>query len=295
MAGQVYFGNANFQTFIEAPLSGLQASSTGYSATTNLLNGRSFVKRSYGASRTFSGSWVGPMNSTVLAESLHTIKDFADGVYGSGNVYWLDPFATATNLMPPHWAAPMLDETDWPSLSATVTPTFVAGTYANNYPIKRAVYSLPASHADTKKLTLIIPSTHTLHFGWHSTSASISASSAAGIRVVPYNLTGVAQTAVNPPSILAGGTQRTNQTFSGSTTSRVEIFLANGAGSTSVANLVAMIAQVLPNGNTVATGGFISGRGTTALQFSSPIEIEYYSSSINNGQIGLSATLTEVD
>jgi len=295
MAGTVYFGNANFQTFIAAPLSGLQASSTGYSATTNLLNGRSFVKRSYGASRTFAPSWVGPMNSTVLSESLNTIKDFADGLYGSGNLYWIDPYAAATNMMPPHWAAPMLDENDWPSISATVTPTFAAASYANNYPIKRAAYSLPASHVDTKKLTLIIPSTHTLHFGWHASSAGVTAATAAGIRIVPYNLSGVAQTAVNPASLLAGGTTRTNQTFAGSSYSRVEIFLANGAVSTSAVNLVAMIAQILPNGTSVASGGFISGRGTTALQFSAPVQIEYYSSAINNGQIGLSTALTEVD
>jgi hypothetical protein len=295
MAGKVYFGNTNFQTSIDAPVTGLKATSSGYSSVTNLLNGRNFVRRSYGSARTFSASWLGSLNSTDLTVSLQTIKDFADGLYGSGNVYWVDPYAATSNIMPPHWAAPMLNETDWPSLSATVTPTFVANTYTNNYPIKRAVYSLGAGHADTKKLTLIIPSTHTLNFGWHATAASVTASSAAGIRIVPYNLTGVAQTAVNPTSILAGDTQRTNQTFDGSTTSRVEIFLANGAASTSVANIVAMIAQILPTGTSVATGGFISGRGTTALQFGSPVEIEYYSANVNNGQAGLSTTLVEVD
>jgi len=295
MAGQVYFGNDKFQTFIEAPLSGLKATSSGYSSTTNLLNGRSFVKRSYAASRTFSPSWVGSMNSTVLAESLNTIKDFADGLYGSGNIYWVDPYAATSNMMPPHWAAPMLDETDWPSLSATITPTFTANTYANNYPIKRAVYTLAPGHVDTKKLTLIIPSTHTLHFGWHSSAAGGSSATGAGIRIVPYNLSGVAGTAVNPVSLLAGGTTRTNQTFAGSSVSRVEIFLASGSAGTTSAHLVAMIAQILPTGTSVASGGFISGRGTTALQFASPVEIEYYSSNINNGQIGLSTTLTEVD
>jgi len=295
MAGKVYFGNANFQTFITAPLSGMSASSSGFYSITELLNGRTFVKRSVASSRKFAASWTGSLNSTDLTESLETIKSFSSGLYGAGPFYWLDPYAVNQNIMPPQWAAPMLDETDWPSISNTITPTFTANTYANRYPIKYASYSLSASHADTKKITILIPSTHTFHFGWHATAAGVTASSAAGIRIVPYNLTGVAQTAVNPTSLLAGGTTRTNQTFAGSSYSRVEIFLANGFGSTSVANIVAMIAQVLLTGTSVAAGGFIPGKGTTALQFASPVEIEYYSSAINSGQVGLSTTLVEVD
>lgn len=295
MSGKVYFGNANFQTFIEAPQSGLKANSSGYSATTNLLNGRSFVKRSYGASRTFSASWLGPMNSTVLADNLSTIKDFADGLYGSGNVYWLDPYATATNLMPPHWASPGSFNVGWPTISATVTPTIATTTSTNGFPTTLASYNLPGSHSDTRKITIIIPPTHTLHFGWHASISGRIASTAAGIRISPYNVSGSPASAVNPASLLQGGTTRTNQTFNGATFSRVEIYLANGSASASSVIISAMIAQILPTGTSVASGGFISGKGTTALQFSSPIEIEYYSSNVNNGQIGLSTTFTEVD
>jgi hypothetical protein len=188
----------------------------------------------------------------------------------------------------------MLDELDWPNLSATIVPTFVAGTYANGYPIKRAVYSLPGNHVDTRKLTILIPPGFTLHFGWHASASGVTASTAAGIRIVPYSLAGVAQTAVNPSSLLAGGTTRTNNTFSGSTYSRVEIFLANGSGATSAANIVAMIAQVLANGTSVAVGGFISGRGTTKLEFSEAPTINYISSAINNGFIEMSANFVEV-
>jgi hypothetical protein len=295
MAGQVYFGNANFQTFIVAPQSGMTASSSGYSATTELLNGRSFVKRSFGASRKFNASWIGPMNSTDMSTSLQTIKDFADGFYGNGKCFWLDPYAVNQNVMPTHWASPALAEYDWPAISATVTPTFNSLSPANGFPSKLASYVLPANHVDARKLTIIIPSTHTLHIGWHASAAGISASSAAGIRMAGYNISGSPQSAVNPVSLLTGGTTRTNQTFSGSTTSRVEIYLANGGGSSSTVLLSAIIAQVLPTGTSVASGGFIDGKGTTALQFAGPLEIEYYSSAVNSGQIGLSTTFVEVD
>jgi hypothetical protein len=295
MAGQVYFGNDRFQTWIVAPRTGMTASSSGYSAVTELLNGRTFVKRSFGASRKFGASWTGPMNSASISSSLQTIKDFADGFYGNGKCFWLDPYAMAQNVMPTHWGAPGLADFDWPGLSATVTPTFGTLSSTNNFPEKYASYNLPGSHSDTRKITIIIPPTYTLHFGWHSTVAGRTASSAAGIRIVSYSLSGTPNSPVNPNSLLSGGTTRTNQTFDGATVSRVEIYLANGSGSASIVNILAMIAQVLPTGTSVASGGFIDGKGTTGLHFSSPIDIEYYSSNINDGQIGLSASFVEVD
>jgi hypothetical protein len=300
MAGKVYFGNTNFQTWIDAPQSGLKAASSGYSSVSNLLSGRSFVRRSYGASRTFSPSWVGPLNSTDLTTSLQVIKDFADGVYGSGNVYWLDPFAIDKNILPPHFASPGLANNDWPALNST-TPTFttLAGTsnvYANNYPQVYATYTYSAT-AGGKYVDIIIPSGYYFHFGWHTPTAGVSGFSNPGFNIIKYSratnlpvLTGSLPDF--PNSLAAGGTTRTNYVTDGATYSRVRItWGTGGSGST---NFVAAIAQILPT-NTPTTGVFIPGKGTTALQFSSGVEIEYYSSAINNGQIGLSTTLTEVD
>lgn len=294
MAQTAYFGNAAYAAFVKAPQSGMSANAAGYSSQIDFLNGGSSVRRSSRTHREFNMSWNGQMNGTDTTENIQIVKDFYDGLYGVGPFYWLDPFAMASNVLPPHYAAPMLDELDWPSLSETITPTFVAGSYANGYPIKRAVFALPGNHSDARKLTILIPPTRTLHFGWHSTTAGVTASTAAGMRIVPYNLSGVAQATVNPASLLAGGTTRTNQTISGASVSRVEIFLANGSGSTSSANLVAMIAQVLPTGASVTSGGFISGRGTTKLEFSGAPTINYISSAINNGFIEMSANFVEV-
>jgi hypothetical protein len=294
MARTVYFGNGTYQTWIKAPASSMDASATGYANSISFLNGGSSVRRSNRTSRQFAMSWNGQMNGTDQAENLQIVKDFYDGLYGAGPFFWLDPFATGSNLFAPNWAAPMLDELDWPSISATVAPTFTAASYANAYPIKYASYALAGSHADTRKFTIIIPTGYTLNFGWHSSIANRTASSAAGVRIIPYNLSGAAQTAVNPNSLLAGGTTRTNTTFDGSSYSKVEIFLANGSSSASSVNIVAMIAQVLKTGVSVASGGFISGRGTTKLEFSDAPKMTYISSGINNGQIEMSANFTEV-
>lgn len=300
MAGKVYFGNTNFQTFITAPLTGMTAASSGYSATTDLLNGRSFVKRSNGAARKFSASWLGSMNNSDLTNNLQTIKDFADGVYGTGSVYWLDPYAMAQNVLPPHWAAPGLAAKDWPALNS-ITPTFttLSGTsnvYANNFPQTYATYT-GASGAVNRNLDIIIPSGYYFHFGWHATASGLNALSNPGYYITKYSrATNLAVTSGGfpdfPSSLLAGGTTRTNYVIDGNTYSRVRITFAVPSSNTT--SVVGAIAQILPT-NTPTTGAFIPGKGTTALQFASPLEIEYYSSAVNSGQIGLSTTFVEVD
>lgn len=294
MAKTVYFGNATHAAFIKAPQSGMDASPTGYASRISFLNGGSSVRRSNQTARQFNMSWSGQMNGSDSSEDLQVIKDFYDGLYGVGPFYWCDPYAMGSNLLAPNWAAPRLGELDWASLSATVTPTFTAAAYANGFPSTYATYALPGNHADALSYTLIIPAGYTLHFGWHSTSAGVSAASAAGIRITPYDSSGTAGTVINPNSLLAGGTTRTNVTVSGDSYSSVKIRLANGSGSSSSVNVVGMIAQLLPDGASVATGGFISGRGSGAIEFTEAPKMTYISSAINNGFFEMSASFIEV-
>ena len=300
MAGKVYFGNTKFQTWIVAPQSGLNAVASNYNQVTDLLNGRSYVKRSSASARKFSASWIGPMNSSDMTSSLQTIKDFADGVYGNENLFWLDPFAIDQNILPPHWASPGLVSKDWPALSSvTPTTTILAGTsnvYANNFPQTYATYTYAAG-STSKYIDIIIPSGYYFHFGWHATASGINGFSNPGFNIIKYsratNLPVLSGGLPDfPVSLLAGGTTRTNYSVDGTTYSRVRITF--GLGSSGSTSVVGVIAQILPT-STASTGKFISGRGTTALQFASDINIDYYSSAINNGQIGLSATLIEVD
>jgi hypothetical protein len=287
--GKVYFGNKNKQTWIKSPLSGMKASSVGWQSETQLLSGRTSVKRSSASHRRFDASWLGSLNTSDTELNLNTIKSFADGLYGDGPFYWIDPFATDQNLMPEHWAAPMLAEKDWPQLSYDLTPTFSSSSANNQFPIKYATYTTTGAYASTEKLVLIIPTGYKLMFGWHGPTGG----STTGIRIAPYlRSTGAADTAVNPTMITAGGTVRTNTSISGTTYSYVEIFLATTGAAT--VNITGMIAQIIPTSSTVASGGFIPGKGTTGLQFSSAPTMDYYSSAINDGQVGMSATWVEV-
>jgi hypothetical protein len=111
---------------------------------------------------------------------------------------------------------------------------------------------------------------------------------------VPYlRSTGLPDTAVNPTKILTTSLTRTNLKLKGDTYSHVEIFIATSDAAT--VNITGMIAQIIPENSPVAQGGFISGKGTTGLQFASFPQIDYYSSTINDGWIGLAADWVEVE
>jgi hypothetical protein len=290
MASKVYFGTATKQSWIKAPLSGMKAGSQGWATETQLLNGRLHLQSSQASHRRYEASWVGDINDTDLELSLSTIRDFSSGLYGQGPFYFVDPFASNQNILPQNWAAPMLTEYDWPNI-ADITPGFFDSTLlTNNYPVRYAEYDMDAAYESTVKLTLIIPPGFRLHFGWHGTVASAST----GVRITPYlRSTGLADADLNPSKITAGGSLRTNTAINGNTYSRVEIFLASTLDAT--VQICGMIAQILPDTDSVESGGFISGRGTTGLQFAQKPQIEYYSSAVNKGQIGMSASWVEVD
>lgn len=290
MAGKVYFGNGSKQQWIKAPSSGMKAGSAGYVSETQLLNGGATLRRSQASHRKFSASWNGSLNTDITAENLHVIKDYADGIYGEGPFYWLDPFAVAENVLPPHWAAPMLTERDWGALSSGISASFVASPSVNDYPSKYASYVMPENYVSTKKLTIIIPENYALNFGWHGPTAGAST----GVRIVPYlRSTGLADTAINPAKIATSSNTRTNVKVKGDTYTHVEIFLATTDAAT--VNITGMIAQVLPENSSVEQGGFISGRGTTGLEFATFPQIDLYSSAINDGWVSMSVDWVEVE
>lgn len=284
----VYFGNKDKQLWIKAPKTGLKASNSGKVVQNDYLSGRSSVKRSQASKRTYDPSWLGYQNSED-GTSIYVLKDFADGLYGNGPFYFLDPYAINQNVLPPHWAAPMLTEKDWPSIATGLTATFTQEFVANNYPIRYMSVDTTNDYESENKLVVIIPQDYALNFGWHGPAAG----SSTGVRIVPYlRATGNADTAINPTKLTTSSTTRTNTKIKGDTYSHVEIFVATTTAAT--VNITGMIAQILPENSSVTQGGFISGRGTTAIEFSQIPEIEYYSAAIGDGLIGLSAGWIEV-
>ena len=291
MDRKVYFGNANKQLWIPAPKTGLSAFSGAYFNEAQLLSGRAFVKRSSANHRRFAPAWTGSLNADSINDSLHTIKDYFDGIYGDGPFYWLDPFAIDSNLLSPNWASPMLSGTDWGQISSVGTASLVAtDTNARNYPYQSLQLTFDASvQESTQTFRTIIPDGYRLHFGWHGVQDSGDAT----IILRCHDRDTGATTDVATEPLTVNTTVRTNTQISGRDYSMVDILVKNPSASSSVIEIAGMIAQVLPEASSVAQGDFISGRGTAGLVFSSAPEITYISAKINEGYVELATTFIE--
>jgi hypothetical protein len=298
---KVYFGNVNKQTWINAPQSGMTASASGWINETQLLNGQTHVKRSQGSHRRFEMSWLGSLNAPALEDSLHTIKDFADGLYGTGPFFWNDPYATKTNMFPPAWSAPAMSiGTDWEAIcpddvgiaKSVVTTASISSLVGNNtydYPVNAAKFEAPGNpNAESNRFKFYIPTGYTLWLGLHGHHGTTGKAFGQAFK----NGTGATPVELTPLGVNTG--TRMNVSFSSTAADYVEFYLAKVSPSPCTFHVVGLMAQILPTGQSPATGDFIMGRGTTGLDFATFPEIEYYSANINDGQVGMSVTLAEV-
>jgi hypothetical protein len=201
--GKIWFGNARNARWVKAPLAEMGASAIGNAEEQQFTNGGQFVKASFGSARNFEMSWVGDR------ADLQVIKDFKDGLYGGGLIYWEDPFAD--NILPPHWAAPMLTVRDWPSLisSGNKPEPISHTTNPNNFPFQSAKYPVTNTAETSRSLTLLIPEGHSLSIGF-----VYSKTGTAAIRAVKVNPDGTDGATVVLGELSASTGSRYSDTFS---------------------------------------------------------------------------------
>jgi hypothetical protein len=295
----VYFGNDQYQAWIKAPSTGLAVSNKNWTAETQLLNGRTHVARSQGSHKRFTMNWLGSMNDEE--NTLNIVKDFADGMYGPGPFFWNDPYAVNSNLFSPAWAAPFMSiGTDWDAIcpdDAPVTKEVVTtssisalvGVNTQGYPAQSAKFTAATTPtAESERVTFYIPDGYTLWLGFHGHHGSTGV-----VRGQAYK-NGVAATPTNITPLGVNSSTRVNASFPSTSADKVEFYLAKIAAPSCTFHISGLIAQILPAGLTPTAGGFLSGRGTTGLEFATIPEIEYYSANINDGQIGMSASFVEI-
>lgn len=121
-----WFGNLRRAGYFPAPNSGMDADSIGVSDQMDFANGGAYVAQSAGTHREFNLSW-GVQEKSVM----NFLKDYRNGVHGTGLLYMVDPFAA--NALPPHWANPGLTCEGWPSLvGPSVKPVRAAPVTVTN-------------------------------------------------------------------------------------------------------------------------------------------------------------------
>jgi hypothetical protein len=267
----MYFGTRERMAWVACPAIEAGISRQGWGTSGTYLNGGRYARNSTAAAKVYQFSW-----NLKSAAEIRKIMDYADGLYGGPPFYFLDPFTVEDNVLPQFWATPRQANDDAPPLVINRRPTLV-DTAANNlgYPTKSAVYTITAD--DTfQTLWVPVPPGYTFHLGVHG-----SATGTAGITVTPD---GGSPTTVTPLNVTTA--VRTNHSVSATTGVTLA---AAGVGQLTLAGL---IAQVLPDGQSVESGDFISGDGNSGCDFEGKPAKSGYSAVLDKQ--GLSATLVEV-
>lgn len=91
---KVYFGTKNSMRWVKPPAVNTPLSSAGWSSVGNDLNGGGYVKLSDASSKEYRFEW-----GASPAQEVYDILDYRSGAYGSGLIYYNDPFAMRYNIL----------------------------------------------------------------------------------------------------------------------------------------------------------------------------------------------------
>lgn len=266
---QVYFGNLRKAGWVKAPDVGIAAGSIGSIENIGFASGGGFVAVSPGTHRKFNFSW-----SVGQIDEFQYLWNYRNGLYGTGLLYWVDPYASYYNALPPHWAAPFLTCVGWPSLvGAQSNPSQVAATSALfNQPIYSAQYTIstPPNTVPDRQLVLLIPPTMQLNIGFSGT-----ASGGAVVRVLPVNVDGSLAAVQDFTLLAAGSSTRTNKVFSGATYSAVRIYITSTISGSAILKLDSGDANYSLIGAAYTGTNHNEGRGHTGMRFASEITQAY--------------------
>lgn len=251
-------------------------------------NGGGDARRSQQYQMEYNFSFSGEAHTV---DGIDAFNKFAQGFYGDGLIYLAHPAAFETNLFPAAWATPGLIEQGWKNI-ATAIPTF-ANTNVTNYgqPSRTATWNVTdQAGLFTKKVTLVIPPTHTLYLG-----VSGIATGAGVVRVQPILVDNTYGTEQNLTLLSKSGSTRMNTTFSGATYSAIQLYITRSANTASTVSITSMMAQLYKTGTTpVLPTSHYQGEGSTGLMFVDDAIVETYSY-MHPPRKGISTTLVEVE
>lgn len=294
-----FFGNLSYMRNPPLPRQGMQSQDTGYAAMMPLGNGGNVGLRSSQSHKSYTVSFSG---TTADVNGIDLYPQFRSGHFGSGLLYFNNPYDYETNLLAPGWAAPGLSEEGWykianPATSAVSYAATGASVASQGQPARTATYTVTSAALNIPveqyyRHVVVIPPTHRLLLGW---SGSATGTGRIAVRPVLVG-DGVSYSpsqALTP--LAATGATRTNAVFSGATYKAVEIFINRGDTTASTVSITSMLATLQPLGDTLAhvTGPHRRGNGHTGCMFADDAVVEDYIY-MNPPRKGISTTLEEV-
>lgn len=299
--GQLWFGivggtNTHFG-WVPQPDLPVRNRRVSYMEQMGFENGGAAVARSTAFHREFVFN-VGLQQSSGV-DGLDVYADFAAGLFGSGLMYFADPFYFEQNLAAPQWANPSLAELDWPapvagsvSYGATAANSYLQPRRKATWTITTAANATPLTDATIPFLVVPIPPDMTLHVG-----VTGAATGTAVCRVESWVNDATSAGATSSLTLLAEtGSTRLNATVAGSSYAFAKIFFTRTSSAASTITPISLMAQLWPSGVTpTLTGNHVPGRGHTGLQFADDAVAEDYR--VVSGGVpyrGLSTRLLEV-
>lgn len=253
---QMWMGTRGYEMWVPAPAASMPRGRVGFTSEMQLLRGGISVERSMASHGEWALTWP-----NLRAEDLAKIEAMASGLYDTedngGLIYFVDPMAAYTNVLPPDWATPGLADAmpliqgQEPTIAYEAPSTF-------GYPARSAVYDVTT--AAKRILYVPIPPGHRLVIGAHGSTPG-----SGNIRVTPFK-GAVAQGATTLPWLGRDSSQLTSHSFGGTDITGVEIRVSGVAAD--VVTLNALVARILPGvPAAIQTGPFMPGRGAGGCAF----------------------------
>lgn len=312
----LWFGTMEYMDWFKTPLQGADMSPQSWNAGGTLLNGGGYELNSWGSHKLYTFEW--PASSSVEVAQL--LKSYADGAYGRGPIYFVDPLIYGRNILPARVADPsMAVDDEGASLVYGVDPepVITSGWRTNMLPIRGAYYNLgdtPEGFRGVEDAVFIpIPTGYTLGLG-----AFYEATGSGGIFISPQNTNGtigtaVALTPLAPDSVavisdivsdVTGVWIWVGKTAPGAATVTARALIARLVDTAKLALTGTVYGEgvygegvyggILSVGFTTLTAGpWIGGMGNSGVRFSGK-PTWTANSPINGGRIGASASFREI-
>ena len=109
----MWFGTQDYAGWITPPKSGAESSPVAWGADGQFLNGAGYAFNSRNSHKVYNYAW----SASSAREEAQRMKNYADGLYGTGKFFFIEPTLYDQNVLPARWAAPvMTSDYEGPSL-----------------------------------------------------------------------------------------------------------------------------------------------------------------------------------
>lgn len=291
----LYFGTEQRMVWFPTPNRGADVSAEGWADGGSLLNGGGYQLNSFNSARNYIFEW--PSSSSRQVAQL--MKSYADGTYGRGLIYFIDPLIYDTNVFPAMWADPSMGlGYEGSSLVYGVDPIALptSGWEQNQLPVTSAYYDLSTIddgwRGKEEAVFIPIPEGHYLVLG------AIYTSTGTGGVFFRYQNSSGALGAIGPlPGIAANAATIHNVPLAhGPQVSGVWVYVGKSAAGSASVTLTALSARVIDPSRFKPSdmeGPWIGGQGHSGCRFiGKPTYIN--NTGVNGGQVGFAASFREV-